>query len=577
MEREELIMDLRPTDVLLGRGSGPNDHEGNKRFRLMVAERKAEYMATNHRLTKAKIAQEIVDGVYRVNGRFLRKLEGDEAKTYGIPDGVDAYVAATEATIMEKAKQALRQNASKFKNDGNISPLPFQKQSIQGNNGFDARVIPTKFDNPNFTGSSLPVVPLEDDFEPIPISSTSGFRQAVVPPPVPAFRSDDLEPVPVTIAAPSDMPQWSHQKTIVPSPELQPIHQSSQHQQQPIPVPRERQQEQQGRTSSVRQGSVSPKPIRTVRDTGGNMLDHVAPHAKQQLDTESAGAFGSRRNNAGDESFSNIPIDDFNNRPDDFVNNRRGSITMGELSTFHGRRNYMNQSDDQMMSGLIDSFNQMKTPNDEQKKMFASTETMGTIEPIGMGSMADLSMNSSIFSFYGSSMVGVKQSDVPGDASSGQGAAQEGDQSGGNMYQMMNVPSYQGAGQQQLQQQQLRQQERQLNQQPDQAQSANISGSRFGPTDRGKLSRSGTTFPRNEIIEEGLEGVAGNSDSSGLNYQVSRNPALQEPTPARLMDEQPDDFTIGTVGLSSMSLMKTFVSSNDVEGHLDCKRGSEGH
>lgn len=563
-------MDLRPTDVLLGRGSGPNDHEGNKRFRLMVAERKVEYMATNHRLTKAKIAQEIVDGVYRVNGRFLRKLEGDEAKTYGIPDGVDAYVAATEATIMEKAKQALRQNASKFKNDGNVSPIPFQKQVIQGNGGFDARVIPTKFDNPNIAmASSVPAVSLEDDFEPIPISTTSGFRHAISPPPVPAFRSDDLEPVPVTIAAPSDMRQWSDQKPIVPSPNLQ----SSQQQQIPLQRERQQQQQQQERPGSVRQGSVSPKPIRTVRETGGNMLDHVAPHAKQQQHhPESPGTFGSRRNNAGDESFSNIPLDDFNNRPDDFAHNRHGSITMGELSTLHGRRNYMNQSDDQMMSGLIDSFNQMKTPNEEQKRMFASTETMGTIEPIGMGSMADLSMNSSIFSFYGSSMVGVKQSDVPGDALSGQGAGggqQEGDQSAGNTYQMMNASSYLGAGQQQ--------QLRQLSLQPDQAQSADISGSRFGPADRGKLSRSGASFPRNEVIEEGLEGVAGNSDSSGMNYPGSMNSALHEPTPVRLMDEQPDDFTIGTVGLSSMSLMKTFVSSNDIEGHLDSKRGSEGH
>ena len=50
----EFVTELRPCDVLFGRGSGPNDHEGNIRFRQLVAERKQEYLATNHRQTKAK-------------------------------------------------------------------------------------------------------------------------------------------------------------------------------------------------------------------------------------------------------------------------------------------------------------------------------------------------------------------------------------------------------------------------------------------------------------------------------------------------------------------------------------------
>jgi hypothetical protein len=59
-------------DVLFGRGSGPNDHEGNIRFRNNVAERKAEYMAKSHRVTKTNIARDIVNLVISVNGRFKK-------------------------------------------------------------------------------------------------------------------------------------------------------------------------------------------------------------------------------------------------------------------------------------------------------------------------------------------------------------------------------------------------------------------------------------------------------------------------------------------------------------------------
>ena len=111
---------LNPNDVLFGRGSGPNDHEGNIKFRELVSQRKTEYMATNHRQTKAKIARAIVDTVLNNNGRFLKKVEGEELKELGLPNGVDAYVLADEDTIMEKAKQALRQNRDK--GDGKRSP-----------------------------------------------------------------------------------------------------------------------------------------------------------------------------------------------------------------------------------------------------------------------------------------------------------------------------------------------------------------------------------------------------------------------------------------------------------------------
>lgn len=110
---DDYVLEVRPNDVLFGRGSGPNDHEGNIRFRELVAHRKDEYLATNHRQTKAKIAKEIVDQVFTVNGRFLKKLEGNELTQLGFGQGQDVYQVAGDDMIMEKAKQALRQNRNR--------------------------------------------------------------------------------------------------------------------------------------------------------------------------------------------------------------------------------------------------------------------------------------------------------------------------------------------------------------------------------------------------------------------------------------------------------------------------------
>lgn len=125
----ECVLEVMSDDVLLGRGSGPNDHVGNIKFRDLVHERKAEYLSTNHRQTKAMIAKDIVDQVYQRGGRFLKKLspvesakilpkllaknkddsENDRTDTEN-PGPCDVYQIQKHATVMEKAKQALRQN-----------------------------------------------------------------------------------------------------------------------------------------------------------------------------------------------------------------------------------------------------------------------------------------------------------------------------------------------------------------------------------------------------------------------------------------------------------------------------------
>lgn len=124
----ECVLEVLSHDVLLGRGSGPNDHVGNIQFRDLIHGRKSEYLSTNHRQTKALIAKEIVDQVYQRGGRFLKKLGTSEAAKVlprllgdsGLDDSEndttdfdsprDVYQVQKHAVVMEKAKQALRQN-----------------------------------------------------------------------------------------------------------------------------------------------------------------------------------------------------------------------------------------------------------------------------------------------------------------------------------------------------------------------------------------------------------------------------------------------------------------------------------
>ena len=129
------VTEIRATDVLFGRGSGPNDHIGNIRFRQYVAERKSQYMSTNHRLTKTKIAREIVTMVLQENGRFVKKVEPQELNLLGLPENMEYYELVDDETIMEKAKQALRQNqnaamSANKTSTGALSPISLEPNPV---------------------------------------------------------------------------------------------------------------------------------------------------------------------------------------------------------------------------------------------------------------------------------------------------------------------------------------------------------------------------------------------------------------------------------------------------------------
>mmetsp|Transcript_22850 Transcript_22850/g.49857 ORF Transcript_22850/g.49857 Transcript_22850/m.49857 type:complete len:461 (+) Transcript_22850:32-1414(+) len=317
----EIVTKLGPYDVLFGRGSGPNDHEGNVRFRKLVAERKAEYMATNHRMTKAKIAREIVDAVFSQNGRFLKKIEADDARNIGIPDGVEAWTGVDDDTIMEKAKQALRQNTNKNKGAADArtpvgmpppSAMSMQQQQQQQ---FPVGNHPGAMAAAQSSGMGY----IAEDLEPIPIPSGYATQQQ----PNSDYPANNAVP---SLGYPSD--------TVIPSP----------------------------------------------RDQSSDMRSSFGSHHRASFGSHQL----TRGGGLGGLNSMKPPAP-------------RSSLRSSVSSSAY--RSFLEKSLD--MGDLMDSFSRTHLGEERNKDMGASSDTMGTIDPMSVGSQADMSlatMNSSIFS-----------------------------------------------------------------------------------------------------------------------------------------------------------------------------------
>ena len=100
-----------PNDVLLGRGGGTNNHEGNVTFRKLVAEHKIRYLDAS-KVDKPKVAREVVK-LWRAMdppGRFLARVSGTGPVTTRNEDALWYDVGDKKAR--EKASQCLRERTA---------------------------------------------------------------------------------------------------------------------------------------------------------------------------------------------------------------------------------------------------------------------------------------------------------------------------------------------------------------------------------------------------------------------------------------------------------------------------------
>ena len=383
------VSELRLADVLFGRGSGPNDHEGNIRFRQYVAERKAQYMSTNHRLTKTKIAKEIVARVYEDQGRFVKRVEPNELREMGLPEDMDCYELVDEETILEKAKQALRQNTSKAaRGDGDsIPPSAHDEATVSSHY---PEITPVSRNCARATNATLQSI--------IPHHHRDALSIPMHSPPQQTQNPDDFEPIPIPMSAPpitmesfrtqppppaaTSASQWGNYYpplSVRSDPAVPPLDQA----------------EAQLRHIQQLQQQQPPPSVYTHYDSyAARLPSHLVPPYPSTTTPEELSNY----------SMAQLPHEEV-------TFDQRRSMTVKDLELARDRvRSSFSQSlslqqatqtSSSLMEEMMDSFTQIKMggPEDAQRRMMASTETMGTIEPLG--SVADMSlMGSSTFSLF---------------------------------------------------------------------------------------------------------------------------------------------------------------------------------
>jgi hypothetical protein len=98
-------------DVLLGRGTGPNEYQGNIRFRALVKDtlRTNEFKKWSTGRTKTMLARMIVRDVKAQNGRFLKKVGKSST-------GRDLFAVVPDRVAVDKTRQSFRHQLKSTEN-----------------------------------------------------------------------------------------------------------------------------------------------------------------------------------------------------------------------------------------------------------------------------------------------------------------------------------------------------------------------------------------------------------------------------------------------------------------------------
>ncbi len=103
--------DLGPNDVLLGRGTGPNEQIGNIRFRALVRDVIQSFGSKDlDGKEKTRLAKSVMKEVKAKGGRFVRRVEsGASTDKYKNSNRAgDLYEEVTDALALDKTKQSFR-------------------------------------------------------------------------------------------------------------------------------------------------------------------------------------------------------------------------------------------------------------------------------------------------------------------------------------------------------------------------------------------------------------------------------------------------------------------------------------
>lgn len=87
--------------------------------------RKKQYLASTRHQEKTEIANEIIAIISTREGHFLRKIEDEkEMKLLGTDSDTDTWLIVDDNTVLQKVKQALRENVNRYQGGGkDLTPM----------------------------------------------------------------------------------------------------------------------------------------------------------------------------------------------------------------------------------------------------------------------------------------------------------------------------------------------------------------------------------------------------------------------------------------------------------------------
>jgi hypothetical protein len=104
-----LVAEVAAQDVLLGRGTGPNEHIGNCTFRDEVEKRKEAYSRADNQLLKEILIRQTIALVNARHGRFLKEVARKEIISRGLVTDDVLYEVVTDISALAyKTRQAFR-------------------------------------------------------------------------------------------------------------------------------------------------------------------------------------------------------------------------------------------------------------------------------------------------------------------------------------------------------------------------------------------------------------------------------------------------------------------------------------
>jgi hypothetical protein len=120
----KLLEELGPNDVLLGRGTGPNEYVGNIRFRALICEViSTSDLATFNSGSKSKLSASVVIAIKERGGRFVKKVSGSTRRRG------DFYKEVANTVALGKTKQSFRHQL-KYVDPTTLDPTLFNNTAL---------------------------------------------------------------------------------------------------------------------------------------------------------------------------------------------------------------------------------------------------------------------------------------------------------------------------------------------------------------------------------------------------------------------------------------------------------------